>query len=75
MAGPQFEAVESEPPTDAQNPELYNRVVLALGVVSVLVVLGLIFLSATGKGISDGLVAIGAAAVGGLVTLLAPRAK
>ena len=75
MAGPQFEAVESEPPTDAQNPTLYNWIVIALGVVGVLVVLGLIGLSAFEKPISDGLVAIGAAAVGGLVTLLAPRAK
>ena len=72
---PQMESVVSDVPTDVENPVLYERTVLILGIVSVLAVLGLVTLAVLDKTISDGLVAIGASAVGGLVTLLAPRPK
>lgn len=70
---PQTREVISEPPTDVEAPEIYNRTVLILGAVSVLVVLGLIGLAAFQREIGEGLVAIGAAAVGGLVALLTPK--
>lgn len=72
---PQMESVVSDVPTDVEHPVLYERTVLLLGIVAVLAVLGLIGLAVLGKTISEGLVAIGASAVGGLVTLLAPRQK
>lgn len=73
MGQAQLESVVTDVPDDTQNPRLYERTVLLLGIVAVLAVLGLIGLAVIGKDISEGLVAIGASAVGGLVTLLAPR--
>jgi hypothetical protein len=57
-------------PTDAQHPVMYERAVYLLGLIGVLAVAGLIGLAAFDKQVSEGLVAIGAAAVGGIVGML-----
>lgn len=73
MTNVNLESMATQVPDNTQHPRLYERTVLLLGIVAVLAVLGLIGLAVIGKDISEGLVAIGASAVGGLVTLLAPR--
>lgn len=67
--------VVSEVPNDAQHPVMYQIAVIILGVIAAACVVGIVLLAMTGKTIDAGLVAIGASAVGGLVSLLAPRAK
>lgn len=73
MTNTQLESVITNTPTNVEHPKLYERTVLLLGIVAVLAILGLIALAIMEKDISEGIVAIGASAVGGLVTLLAPR--
>lgn len=70
-----LESIVSETPSDMQHPLMYERAVYILGAVGGLAVIGVIVLSLLGKSIDAGLIAIGASAVGGLVTLLAPRAQ
>lgn len=67
--------VVSEAPSDTEHPVMYERAVYILGVVAGLCVIGVVVLALLSKTVDAGLVAIGASAVGGLVTLLAPRNK
>ncbi len=62
-------------PSDVQQPEMYRHTVYILGGIGALCVVGVAVLALLGKQVDAGLIAIGASAVGGLVTLLAPRAK
>jgi hypothetical protein len=54
------------------DPVVYRIVVLSLGLTVILSVIGFIILSFDGKVASEGLVAIGSAAVGAIAGLLAP---
>ena len=65
--------VVTVPETDAENPVMYQHTTYILGAVGAMCVLGIVALALLGKQVDAGLVAIGASAVGGLVTLLAPR--
>jgi hypothetical protein len=73
----QFGALEvvSDVPVDTEQPEMYRHTVYILGAVGALCVIGVTVLALLGKTVDAGLIAIGASAVGGLVTLLAPRSK
>ena len=64
--------VMSIAPTPTEDPLLYRLVVGALGLVALIAVLGLLVLAAIGKAVPEGVVAMGGAAIGGLVGLLAP---
>lgn len=68
-----LEAVVTDPPTNAEHPALYERTVMILGAIAVLCIIGVVALAIMGKDISEGLIAIGASAVGGLVALLTPQ--
>lgn len=73
--GAQTREVVSEPPTDTEHPRMYEAATFILGGVGGLCVVGIVVLALLGKTVDAGLVAIGASAVGGLVTLLAPRSN
>ena len=51
---------------------IYRWGIYILGFVSILAVVGMICLSADGKTVPDGLIAIGSAAMGGIAGILAP---
>lgn len=59
-------------PSQQTDPLLYRMVVAALGLALLLMVIGGLVLSAMGKPIPDGLIALGAASGGALGGLLAP---
>lgn len=59
-------------PSQQADPLLYRMVVAALGLALLLMVIGGLVLSAMGKPIPDGLIALGAASGGALGGLLAP---
>jgi hypothetical protein len=59
-------------PSQQTDPLLYRMVVAALGLALLLMVIGGLVLSAMGKSIPDGLIALGAASGGALGGLLAP---
>lgn len=65
--------LDSDAPTDTQHPLMYERAVYLLGSVALLCVVTAGVLIGLGHEVDAGLVAIGASAVGGLVSLLAPR--
>ena len=65
--------IVSPVPTDEQAPKLYGAAVFLLGMVALAVVGVVCALALRGAPVSDGLIAIGAAAVSGLVGLLTPR--
>ena len=67
--------VVSQVETDVQHPKMYEGATYILGAIGGMCVLGIVVLAVRGKTVDAGLVAIGASAVGGLVTLLAPRSK
>jgi hypothetical protein len=73
MTNANLESVVTQPPTDVQNPGMYEKAVYILGGVSALCVIGVVVLALLGKTVDAGLIAIGASAVSGLVGLLAPR--
>lgn len=73
MGQTQLESVVTQPPTDVQNPGMYEKAVYILGGVSALCVIGVVVLAILGKTVDAGLIAIGASAVSGLVGLLVPR--
>jgi hypothetical protein len=63
-----------EPPPDApQDALLYRILVTGFVVIAVLVVCAATWLALAGKELSDGVIAIGAGAVGALGGLLAPK--
>lgn len=76
MAEPAVQYVVTEPPDNTQQPRMYERAVYILGAVALCVVLGVTVLVGLERDSSEALialVAIGGAAVNGLVQLLTPK--
>jgi len=65
-------SVVTSPPDNQTDPTLYRMVVAGLIATILITLLGGIALTALGKSLSDGLIAIGAGAIGALAGLLAP---
>ena len=59
-------------PDQRADPIFYRALIFGLVSTVLITVLGIIALAVLGRGIPEGLVAIGSAAVGGLVGLLVP---